>query len=204
MQEYGDEKYTYTQQVFSINSPDGYARSQIEISRAQMITMFAWSLNEQLEQRLFTQFGLQQIREMFEERLSEQDKQLAWALVDTCENMREDINDVFIRTTGLSLPAVSNYFPSKAERVQSDIDMYHDNFVKSSNPSFIKQRKTCNRIPMKPLAPLEILIPHINKTAKYVIMSEHVNFLNQIFKDTAIKTKMQEIWAKMVLIFIRL
>lgn len=194
MQEYGDEKYTYTQQVFSINSPDGYARSQIEISRAQMITMFAWSLNEQLEQRLFTQFGLQQIREMFEERLSEQDKQLAWALVDTCENMREDINDVFIRTTGLSLPAVSNYFPSKAERVQSDIDMYHDNFVKSSNPSFIKQRKTCNRIPMKPLAPLEILIPHINKTAKYVIMSEHVNFLNQIFKDTAIKTKMQEIW----------
>lgn len=194
MQEYGDEKYTYTQQVFSINSPDGYARSQIEISRAQMITMFAWSLNEQLEQRLFTQFGLQQIREMFEERLSEQDKQLAWALVDTCENMREDINDVFIRTTGLSLPAVSNYFPSKAERVQSDIDMYHDNFVKSSNPSFIKQRKTCNRIPMKPLAPLEILIPHINKTAKYVIMSEHVNFLNQIFKDAAIKTKMQEIW----------
>ena len=194
MQEYGDEKYTYTQQVFSINSPDGYARSQIEISRAQMITMFAWSLNEQLEQRLFTQFGLQQIREMFEERLSEQDKQLAWALVDTCESMREDINDVFIRTTGLSLPAVSNYFPSKAERVQSDIDMYHDNFVKSSNPSFIKQRKTCNRIPMKPLAPLEILIPHINKTAKYVIMSEHVNFLNQIFKDTAIKTKMQEIW----------
>ena len=194
MQEYNEEKYTYTQQVFSINSPEGYARSQIEISRAQMITMFAWSLNEQLEQRLFTQFGLQQIREMFEERLSEQDKQLAWALVDTCESMREDINDVFIRTTGLSLPAVTNYFPSKAERVQSDIDMYHDNFVKSSNPSFIKQRKTCNRIPMKPLAPLEILIPHINKTAKYVVMSEHVNFLNQIFKDTAIKTKMQEIW----------
>lgn len=194
MQEYNDEKYTYIQQVFSINSPDGYARSEIEISRAQMITMFAWSLNEQLEQRLFTQFGLQQIREMFEERLSEQDKKLAWALVDTCEGMREDINEVFIRTTGLSLPAVSNYFPSKAERVQSDIDMYHDNFVKSSNPSFIKQRKTCNRIPMKPLAPLEILIPHINKTAKYVVMSEHVNFLNQIFKDTAIKTKMQEIW----------
>lgn len=194
MQEYNDEKYTYIQQVFSINSPEGYARSEIEISRAQMITMFAWSLNEQLEQRLFTQFGLQQIREMFEERLSEQDKKLAWALVDTCEGMREDINEVFIRTTGLSLPAVSNYFPSKAERVQSDIDMYHDNFVKSSNPSFIKQRKTCNRIPMKPLAPLEILIPHINKTAKYVVMSEHVNFLNQIFKDTAIKTKMQEIW----------
>ena len=25
-------------------------------------------------------------------------------------------------------------------------------------------------------------------------MSEKVNFLNQVFKDTAIKTKMQEIW----------
>ena len=194
MQEYNDEKYIYKQRVFSINSPNGYAESDIEISRAQMITMFAWSLNEQLEQRLMTQFGVHSIMEMFEERLSEQDKQLAWALIDTCEGMREDINEVFIRTTGLSLPYVENYFPSKAERVQSDIDMYHDNFVKSSNPSFIKERKVCNRIPMKPLAPLEILIPHINKTAKYVVMSEQVNFLNKIFKDTAIKTKMQEIW----------
>lgn len=194
MQEYNNEKYIYKQRVFSINSPNGYAESDIEISRAQMITMFAWSLNEQLEQRLMTQFGVNSIMEMFEERLSEQDRQLAWALIDTCEGMREDINEVFIRTTGLSLPKVENYFPSKAERVQSDIDMFHDNFVKSSNPSFIKERKICNRIPMKPLAPLEILIPHINKTAKYVVMSEHVNFLNQIFKDTAIKTKMQEIW----------
>lgn len=193
-QEYEKEKHTYDQQVFSINSPNGVARSSIQISRAQMITMYAWSLNEKLEQRLFTQFGLEQIREMFENILSEQDKQLAWALVDTCEQMRNDINEVFIRTTGLSLPAVQNYFPSKAERVQSDIDMYHDFFVKSSNPSFIKERKVCNRIPMKPMSPLEILIPHINKTAKYVIMSEKVNFLNQIFKDTAIKTKMQEIW----------
>ena len=193
-QEYSNETYTYTQSVFSINSPDGIARSNIEISRAQMITMFAWSLNDKLEQRLYTQFGLEQIRDMFDNKLSSQDRELAWALIDTCERMREDINEVFIRTTGLSLPAVQNYFPSKAERVQSDIDMYHDFFVKSSSPSFIKERKVCNRIPMKPLSPLEILIPHINKTAKYVVMSEKVNFLNQIFKDTAIKTKMQEIW----------
>lgn len=194
MREYDNEKYTYTQKVFSINTPSGYAESSIEISRAQMITMFAWSLNDELEQRLFNQFGVQQIMDMFEGKLSKEDKELAWALVDTCETMREDINEVFIRTTGLSLPKVQNYFPSKAERVQSDIDLYHDFFVKSSNPSFIKERKSCHRIPMKPMAPLEILIPHINKTAKYVILSEKTNFMNQVFKDTAIKTKMQEIW----------
>lgn len=193
---YDNEKHTYTQQVFSINSPDGIAKSSIELSRSQLITMFAWSLNDQLEQRLMTQFGVEQIMDMFENKLSKEDKDLAWALVDTCEQMREDINEVFIRTTGLSLPKVDNYFPSKAERVQSDIDMYHDFFVKSTNPSFIKQRKTCNRIPMKPMSPLEILIPHINKTARYVVLSEKVNFLNQVFKDAAIKTKMQEIWGK--------
>lgn len=193
-QDYDNEKYTYIQKVYSINSPDGFARSSIEISRAQIITMYTWALNDKLEQRLFNQFGIEQIREMFENVLSDKDKELAWALIDTCETMREDINEVFIRTTGLSLPSVENYFPSKAERVQSDIDLFHDNFVKSSNPSFIKERKICNRIPMKPLSPLEILIPHINKTAKYVVMSEKVNFLNQVFKDTAIKTKMQEIW----------
>lgn len=193
-QDYDNEKYTYVQKVFSINSPEGFARSSIEISKSQMITMFTWSLNDKLEQRLFNQFGIEQIRDMFEDKLSDEDKELAWALIDTCEGMRDDINEVFINTTGLSLPKVENYFPSKAERVQSDLDLYHDNWVKSSSPSFIKERKTCNRIPMKPLSPLEILIPHINKTAKYVVMSEHVNFLNQVFKDTAIKTKMQEIW----------
>lgn len=194
MQEYDNEKYTYRQRVFSTNMPNNMAESDIELTRAQIITMYAWSLNDKLEQRLYTQFGLEQIREMFENRLSEQDRQLAWALIDTCETMREDINEVFINTTGLSLPKVDNYFPSKAERVQSDIDMYHDFFVKSDNPSFIKERKVCNRIPMKPMSPLDILLPHINKTARYVVMSEKVNYLNQIFKDTAIKTKMQEIW----------
>ena len=41
--------------------------------------------------------------------------------------IEDDNNEVFIRTMGLSLPKVENYFPSKTVRVGSEIDMLHEN-----------------------------------------------------------------------------
>ncbi len=49
---------------------------------------------------------------------------------------------------------------------------------------------------MDPLSPLEIILPHINKTARYVVMSEKVNFYNRIFQSPDIKAKMVEIYGK--------
>lgn len=170
-----------------------YVETQRQLSKAQILTIFTWSLNEELEQRLYTQFGLEQISDMFS-HLSDEDMQLCFALIDCCNSMYDDTNEVFIRTLGISLPKVENYFPSKTERVGSDLDLFHDFLMKSSNPSFIKQRKTCNRIKMSPENPLTILLPHINKTAKYVVMSENLNFYNKIFATADIKAKIMDVF----------
>lgn len=193
MQEYEEEVYNYKEVTYSKETGE-FVESGVELSRAEIITLYAWSLNEELEQRLFTQYGINQIKHMFNEVLSDEDKQLAWLLIDTCEKMYDENNEVFIRTMGLSLPKVQNYFPSKTVRVGSEIDMLHENMVRSNNPSFIKQRKVCSRIKMKPEQPISILLPHINKTARYVILSERVNYLNAIFKDGTVRAAIKEVF----------
>ena len=193
MQEYEEEVYNFKETTFSKETGQ-FIETGVQLSRAEIITLYAWSLNEELEQRIMTQYGLAQVQYMFEGILSDEDKQFAWLLVDTCEAMYDENNEVFIRTTGLSLPKVQNYFPSKTVRVGSEIDMLHENIVRSSNPSFIKQRKTCNRIKMKPEQPISILLPHINKTARYVILSERMNYLNAIFKDATVRAAIKEVF----------
>lgn len=193
MQEYEEEVYNFRETTFSKETGQ-YIETGAQLSRAEIITLYAWSMNDELEQRILTQYGFSQVRYMFDEILTDEDKQFAWLLIDTCENMYDENNEVFIRTMGLSLPKVENYFPSKTVRVGSEIDMLHENIVRSSNPSFIKQRKSCNRIKMKPESPISILLPHINKTARYVILSERLNYLNAIFKDGTVRAAIKEVF----------
>jgi len=199
---YDETNYPFKQVTWNKDTGE-FVETTIELNHSQLITLYAWSLNPELKKRIITQFvgedvpkGAEKLDELMFSKLSEQDKLFAWAMVDTCDTMYEDTNEVFIRTTGLSLPKVDNYIPSKTERIGSDLDMMHETMLRSTNPSFIKQRKNCSRIKMDPLSPLEIILPHINKTARYVVMSEKVNFYNRIFQSPDIKAKMVEIYGK--------
>ena len=199
---YDETTYPFKQATWNKDTGE-FVETTIELNHSQLITLYAWSLNPNLKERLITQFvgedvpnGAEKLNELMFSELSEQDKLFAWAMVDTCDTMYEDTNEVFIRTTGLSLPRVDNYIPSKTERIGSDLDMMHETMLRSTNPSFIKQRKNCSRIKMEPISPLEIILPHINKTARYVVMSEKVNFYNRIFQSPDIKAKIIEIYGK--------
>ena len=199
---YDETTYPFKQATWNKDTGE-FVETTIELNHSQLITLYAWSLNPNLKERLITQFvgedvsnGAEKLNELMFAKLSEQDKLFAWAMVDTCDTMYEDTNEVFIRTTGLSLPRVDNYIPSKTERIGSDLDMMHETMLRSTNPSFIKQRKNCSRIKMEPISPLEIILPHINKTARYVVMSEKVNFFNRIFQSPDIKAKIIEIYGK--------
>lgn len=199
---YDETTYPFKQATWNKDTGE-FVETTIELNHSQLITLYAWSLNPNLKERLITQFvgedvpnGAEKLNEPMFSKLSEQDKLFAWAMVDTCDTMYEDTNEVFIRTTGLSLPRVDNYIPSKTERIGSDLDMMHETMLRSTNPSFIKQRKNCSRIKMEPISPLEIILPHINKTARYVVMSEKVNFYNRIFQSPDIKAKIIEIYGK--------
>ena len=130
-------------------------------------------------------------------QLSNKDKECMWELSHFCDTMYDATNEVNIRRTGLSLPKVDNYLPSKTERYGSDLDMLGERLVKAGNFSAVKMRKTCSRIKQKAASPLEILIPHINKTARYVVMAERLDYLNKVFCDNPHLTKaLQDAYSK--------
>lgn len=194
MQEYANETYDYSEITWNKETQEA-VKTGLKLSRAEIMTIYTWYFNRELARRLDNQYGYKQLQDMFS-KLSEKDKAMCFEFVNICESMYDAMNEVYIDTYGISLPKVENYFPSVTERVGSDLDMLHDFVVKSSNPSFIKQRKTCNRIPMKPKSPLEIILPHINKSANYIIMSETVNFYNKIFKETPLNKKIVDVFGK--------
>lgn len=207
-QEYENNGHTYTFKQLTYNKDTNkFVETPIELTHSQLIILYAWSLNPELKKRIIVQFVgepednnysefEEQLNEMMFSKLSEQDKEFARAMIDICDSMYNDTNEVFIRTTGLSLPRVENYIPSKTERIGSDLDMLHETVLRSTNPSFIKQRKTCRRIKMDPVSPLEIIIPHINKTARYIVASEKVNFYNRIFQAPDVKAAILDIYGK--------
>ena len=207
-QEYENEGHTYKFNQFTYNKDtNDMVMTSIDLTHAQIITLYAWSLNSELKKRIMVQFvgepedndwseQEQTLEELMFSKLSNQDKEFAQAMIDICDSMYDDTNEVFIRTTGLSLPRVENYIPSKTERIGSDLDMLHENVLRSTNPSFIKQRRTCRRIKMEPVSPLEIILPHINKTSRYIVMSEKVNFYNRIFQSPDVKAAILDIYGK--------
>lgn len=194
MQDYENETYDYSEVTWNKETREA-VKTGLKLSKAQIMTLYIWCQNDDLFQRLNNQYGLEQLKDMFS-RLTESDKDMCLEFINVCESMYDDMNEVYINTYGISLPKVENYFPSVTERVGSDLDMFHDFVVKSSNPSFIKTRKVCNKIPMKPKSPLEIILPHINKSANYILMSETVNFYNKIFKETPLNKKIVDIYGK--------
>lgn len=186
------EKYTYKQKTFNKNTGK-FVETGMELTKGQVITLYAWSLNENLKQRLFMQFGSFQLQEMFE-HLSDREKELANAMIETCESMYDAINEVYIKTTGLSLPREQFYFPSKTERILSDMDMLHSYIVASKIPSALKERKICKRIKMDPVSPLSILLPHVQKMARYIIMSEKLNFYQNLFSSPDFAAVLKEVY----------
>lgn len=199
-----EEKHNYVSYTFDQNARGKFIATNIELSKANIMMYYGWSLNPQLKQRLMTEFCPMeehegQAEEVLEEMfsiLTENDKKVMWEMIRVCDEIYQDTNEIYIRQFGLSLPYTENYLPSKAERVLSEVDMMHESIVRSNNPSFIKQRINCRFIQMAKTTPLEVILPHVNKSANYVEVSERVTFLNKLFKTNILKNKMLEIYGQ--------
>lgn len=194
-QDFEKEEITAIEKSFSINTGD-WIDGNVTLTKGKLITLYAWSLNENLQQRLYTQYGSIQLEGLFNEYLSDKERDLAWLMIDTLQRMYPDINRVYIETTGLSLPQEENYFPSNPERVISDLDLMHDFIQASRTPSATKARKICNRIKMKPVSPMQIMLPHIEKMSRYVVLQEKLNFYRTVFADHNLTTALRNAYGE--------
>ena len=152
----------------------------IELNRAQIITMYAWDQNGLLHKRLINQFGEDTLNFLFG-KLSEEDKKFAWLLIDTCSSLRGDINEVMIRSQGLTMVPEENYIPSIVKRQGDAIQAAGIINSRVGNPSATHLRSRSEYIAMRPINPLAIVTSHVDKMSAYVCVSEKAAFVSEIF-----------------------
>ncbi len=169
------EKYTVYEFM------EGERLHQRELNKMNIIEAYIWNKNEVLRERLLNQFGGEVgLNELFR-NLSDEDIKFADAMQRTANSYYAVVNRVFIKKYGIELPKVQNYFPSVTERV-SEVDLLNDYVMRSTSPSFIKGRSGNTELLMKFSNPMQLLYGHIDKTSRFVHMTETLDMYNQVFK----------------------
>ena len=182
--DYEKETFSTSETIYDFKTKEAKT-SPILLNRAQLITMFTWYQNELLKKRLINQFGGEYYGEKELERLfnhlSDEDKQFAFLLMQTCDDMYDDVNEVMIRSQGLSMEKNENYFPSVVRRRGDSVDNVSLVNCRIGQPSATKKRVKSQFVAMKPLNPLSILSRHIDTMSSYVCVSEKASFVSEIF-----------------------
>ncbi|WP_428046069.1 LPD5 domain-containing protein [Candidatus Avelusimicrobium fimicolum] len=186
-----NEKYTFTNYALvDKNSNPGALKHTgeafpEELNKLQIITAYIYAKNDNLMDRLLNQYG-GQLNDMFA-LLDKQDRALGDFLQKEAEKTYAQINSVFVKERGYDLPRVENYFPSKTERVESELDFLNAAAAMSKNPSFTKMRVSSAFVQMKLENPFGILFTHIDRAADYTFKAEKLNQIRRVFKSPVLK-----------------
>lgn len=186
-----NEKYTFTNYalVDKNTNPGAIKRTgeafPEELNKLQIITAYIYAKNDNLMDRLLNQYG-GQLNDMFA-LLDKQDRALGDFLQKEAEKTYAQINSVFVKERGYDLPRVENYFPSKTERVESELDFLNAAAAMSKNPSFTKMRVSSAFVQMKLENPFGILFAHIDRAADYTFKAEKLNQIRRVFKSPVLK-----------------
>lgn len=177
--DYQNELFDVQETIFDYMTKENLT-SMIQLDRAQTIVLYAWNKNKLLAKRLDYQFGQEQLNYLFG-KLSEEDKQFAGILMDTCAALKDDVNEIMIRTQGLAMETVENYLPSVVRRRGDAINNAALINTRIGQPSPTKSRVKSPLIAMRPVNPLTLITKHIDMMSSYVCVSEKAAFVSEIF-----------------------
>ena len=183
------EKYTFAERVRDYDKDYNLVRERLvdkTMNRLEILLAYIWNKNELMRKRLINMFGEDTLDSMFE-ILSPEDMKLGDYMVKMASSYYPDVNEAFIKKYGLDLPKISAYFPSRAEREGSEVDMFNDFTSQTKNDSFTKNRTKSETIALEFGNPIEMLYSHIDGVGKFVYMGERLDKLNKIFKNKTLK-----------------
>lgn len=186
-----NEKYTFTNYALVDKNTNPGALKHTgeafpeELNKLQIIDAYIYAKNDNLMDRLLNQYG-GQLNDMFA-LLDKQDRALGDFLQKEAGKTYAQINSVFVKERGYDLPRVENYFPSKTERVESELDFLNAAAAMSKNPSFTKMRVSSAFVQMKLENPFGILFTHIDRAADYTFKAEKLNQILRVFKSPVLK-----------------
>jgi len=178
-------KISFLENVEDVENVGEFRQVPREMNKMEMILAWMWDKNEVLHQRLLNQFGDIELERMFNE-LSDGDMKLGNLMMQTVNKYYAPANEAFIKKYGIDLPRVSNYFPSKVERI-SEIDLLTDFASKSTDPSATKHRSGSIGLSMDFDNPVKMLYQHVDSMGKFIHMTETLDKQNKIFKNKTLR-----------------
>lgn len=189
-----NQKFEFFENVEDIENPGSTRKVPKAMNKMELILAYMWDKNEVLHERLLRQFGdLQEdgtysdleLDRMFNE-LSDKDKRLGDLMMHTVNSIYPKANEAFIKKYGIDLPRVTNYFPSKVERI-SEVDLLTDFAMKSTDPSAIKRRSAGKNLKQDFGNPVLMMFQHIDSMSKFIHMTETLDKQNKIFKNKTLQ-----------------
>lgn len=163
-----------------------------ELSKSEARKLWMEMQDKTLRGTFFTEKGNAYTATMIQavyEFLGQEDRAFAMAQLDFYRSFYEQVNEVYSKVYGINLPF--NEFYSPISREYKDITITDEflkemNFRRSVTTGSLKSRIS-NVRPIKPQSDIAVLQKHIIEMSHFIVWSDKISRLNNIFTDNKIK-----------------
>ena len=174
----------------------------LELSRMELLYFYIQSKNP-VSYKILTdadkgQFNQIEFDNLIDE-LTPQEKLLGDLMQMSAEKYWEQLNQYHIKKYHTELGKVKNYFPRLTEQQEVNmLEMFNDYTQFSGNGKFQKQRTAGAGTRIAPANALAVLFDHIEKANTVVIMGEHLDLINKVFRNPDLKRELTNLWGDKV------
>ena len=181
-------------------------RRRLDLSRGEMITLWAQMRNPQVKERLMAEEGnayTQEIVDAIETQMTAQDIAIANSTLEFFNDYYPEIAAKAADRFGVAPEAIDNYIPITAEQKDGAVEdtTYIDGAIAMGTgrlPSFLKER-TSRTGRIKPEAYQQLLIAHVSEAEHFLNVSEKADTIRKVFNDPDIKDLIEDVAGKDVL-----
>ena len=159
-----------------------------DVSILDIIDIYNAIKNEKTRQDYEEAYGADQINRLIS-LLSPEDRAFGDMLMEDVNSRFPELNEVYIRTYGMDLKKVENYWMGSAEHIEP-VDIFNDFRQQSTTPGFFKERKTGKVTPIAKNAWIKYQ-KHISQSYYMTDVAEKYKELSDIFKSKRIENQIE-------------
>lgn len=198
--------YTVQNQQVRLNQSteiaDEWRPIEVQLSRMQVLYYYiqaknptSWAILTDDEKGQFKRGDFENLLE----ELTPEEKLLGDLMQLSAEKYWDALNAYHIKKYHVELGKVRNYFPRMTENKEVNmVEMFNDFTQYTGNGKFQKQRTAGPGTRIAPANALAVLFDHMERANTIVIMGEHLDLINKVFKNPDLKRLIENTWGEKV------
>lgn len=180
------------QKLGQLYTIDG-TNKRYDITKFEIMDMYNAVKNEKTRNNYNRVYGEEQVLR-FINMLSSEERTFADMLMDDVNTLYPETNAVYVRTYGMDLKKVENYWPATSENVK-ETDLLAGYYVQQETPSFFKERIPGAVTPLAKNA-WDKYLKHINESIYMIEVAEKYKELADTFKSNRVRNHIENKYGK--------